>query len=347
MIPELNKLMRDITTAEVVRDFNKTNRSGLDFDTEIAYMMAVVERNHLDKKANVKLSKAPIDSLRDAIIQVSRIGLTLNPVLSLAYITPESGKAKYSVSYQGLINLMIDFGMVRSVYAEIVYKGDEFTLKLHPRKLDHTPYYVTGEKKGDLVGAYAVAELRGGGDMFEFITAEHIKKIRDTAKGKFIWDAWYEQMVMKTAVRALWKAVPKTKVSIEVLNAIENIDSDYKSLETQETEHEKKQVISKSTNAVHNVIDKLAFNRASGISALASTNKFDIDVPPLVDGKRSQDAIDYLSGQVSDNKITAKNISEAIKILNIKGFESKKELYLKAEENIINNILNGITGLKK
>lgn len=341
MIPELNKLMKDITTAEVVRDFNKTNRSGLDFDTEIAYMMAVVERNHLDKKASVKLSRAPIDSLRDAIIQVSRIGLTLNPVLSLAYITPESGKAKYSVSYQGLINLMIDFGMVRSVYAEIVYKGDEFTLKLHPRKLDHTPYYVTGQKKGDLVGAYAVAELRGGGDMFEFITAEHIKKIRDTAKGKFIWDAWYEQMVMKTAVRALWKAVPKTKVSVEVLNAIENIDSDYKSLETQEEEYSKAENQNKSTSAIGNLKKNFQPNEPN------MANKFDIDVPPLVNGKRSQDAIDYLSGQVSDNKITAKNISEAIKILNIKGFESKKELYLKAEEYVINNILNGITGLKK
>jgi len=68
---------------------------------------------------NDYLDKATIESKLQAVLNVAQVGLTLNPVLKLAYLVPrfENGAVKCFLepSYQGLVKLITDTGSAKNV----------------------------------------------------------------------------------------------------------------------------------------------------------------------------------------------------------------------------------------
>ena len=72
------------------------------------------------------LQKCSTESLRNAVINVAAVGLTINPAMKLAYLVPRKGVACLDISYIGLVKIATDSGGVLAVAAVPVRANDSF-----------------------------------------------------------------------------------------------------------------------------------------------------------------------------------------------------------------------------
>ncbi len=125
----------------------------------------------------------------------------------------------------GLYKMARNSGEVVTIWAELVYEGETFTVwpEDGERKFDHK--YDPLSRKGAIRGAYAVAKLRDGTVELEPMTREEIDKIRAVSKAKNgpAWSNWFTEMAKKSVVRRLCKRLP---LSAENLALIMESDSD-------------------------------------------------------------------------------------------------------------------------
>jgi recombinational DNA repair protein RecT len=130
--------------------------------------------------------------------------------------------------YRGLQELARRSGEVNEVVGEIRYSKDEFRITLgSDRKLVHVPLDVPISKRGDRLGAYAIADMCRSRPVFEYMDAEEILRIKNVVvsrakkKGKTtIWETENEgEMWRKTPIRRLAKRLPQTPSLIPFVQA--------------------------------------------------------------------------------------------------------------------------------
>lgn len=192
---------------------------------------------------NQKLQECSKESIVKAVWNVAVVGLTLNPVMGLAYLTPRFSNNQLECllmpSYKGLQKLAQDTGVVRTVESRLVYEGDEFevTYGLRP-DIIHKPK----GKKETIIAAYAVARLQTGEVQFEVMTKGELDEIREMSdswkalqagKAKSaIWDDHEGEMCRKTVVKRLLKYLPK--IDNPYLNEAIKLDNrDFKASDAQ------------------------------------------------------------------------------------------------------------------
>jgi recombination protein RecT len=90
-----------------------------------------------------------------------------------------------------------------------VRDGDKFDLDLGTaNSIVHRPAL---RDRGDVIGAYAIANLDGGHRELEWMDDEDLKAIEKvaTSRGKSpAWDGWQDQMQRKSVIRRLCKRLP-------------------------------------------------------------------------------------------------------------------------------------------
>lgn len=153
-----------------------------------------------------------------AIMACAQLGIEPNSPLGQAYLIPYGNNCQLILGYQGMIDLALRSGRVTSIKAYVVREGDHFEMEHGlDEKLVHIP---SGDEDAPLTHAYAVARIKDGDPIFTVLSKPAIEKRRKKgASGKGVsspWDDNYEAMAMKSAVRALWKWLPK---SAEMANA--------------------------------------------------------------------------------------------------------------------------------
>jgi len=205
--------------------------SEVDFKKEVSFAV-----QHFSK--NTYLSGATDESKLKAVLNVAQTGLTLNPVLKLAYLVPR--KSSYGLecclepSYQGLVKLVTDTGSASNIYSYPVYKGDEFVEVLGTSiDLIHKPK----RESKEITHVYAVAVLPNGTKQIEVMTKADVEEIRDYSEsykayksGKIkscIWVKNESEMYRKTVIRRLCKYLPKTERWEKLSTAINLDESDY------------------------------------------------------------------------------------------------------------------------
>lgn len=187
------------------------------------------------------LQNANADSIRNSVINVASIGLSLNPALAFAYLVPRDGKCCLDISYKGMVKIATDTGSIQWAKAELVYKGEPFQLNGYDSAPTHpfNPF-----DRGDIstvVGAYCVAKLHDGTFMVETMSREVLDKIRATSKAnnaKAPWSMWPEEMMKKSVIKRAYKSWPKTSrrlaEAIHIVNENEGLSDEY--LATKATE---------------------------------------------------------------------------------------------------------------
>lgn len=166
-----------------------------------------------------KLAQCTPESFLGCIIQASQLGLEVNTPLGHAYLLPFEDRKRgvvvcqLIIGFQGMIELARRSGLVKSIYAFPVYEGDSFswTLGLSP-DIKHTPMADPGEKPRRLTHVYAVARLDSDEAVFTVLTnADVIRyKNRSKASNSGPWVTDFEAMALKTAVRRLFRWLPKS-----------------------------------------------------------------------------------------------------------------------------------------
>ena len=182
---------------------------------------------------NPKLLECTQSSLIGSILTSAQLGLLPDDVLGEAYLIPFNNTRKgvvecqFMVGYKGLCTLAYRSGVVQSVQARAVFKGDEFEYEFGlNEKLYHVP---KGNKNpAEITHFYAVVRMKDGGHVFNVMTKEEVEQIRnESANYKFakykdstVWGKYFEEMGCKTVLRRMMKYVP---MSSEIARAV-NLD---------------------------------------------------------------------------------------------------------------------------
>jgi len=187
------------------------------FQKEMMYAMQAMSNNSY-------LASTDPKSIASAVLGVAMSGLTLNPVLGHGYLVPRKGKAVFQPGYQGLIYLLIKSGIVKQVEARAVHENDDFSLEYGTEtKLAHKP---TMKNKGDVIGFYAIATDKNDCKYIEYMGKDEVlaNAMRsDMNKKNGITGAWqtdFVEMGRKTAIRRLFKYLPKHTDDSSFLNRL-------------------------------------------------------------------------------------------------------------------------------
>lgn len=167
------------------------------------------------------------DSIRNAIVNVSLTGLTLNPVMKMAYLIPRKGKCVLDVSYIGLTKILTDTGSVKNIEAGLVYWGEPFELQRGTEPyIKHGLISDPNKPKGDIRGAYSVATLNDGSKSIEWMDATELMSIMQRSEsvksGKGgAWSTDPGEMCRKTVIKRHYKYLPKSERAIMAATAID------------------------------------------------------------------------------------------------------------------------------
>jgi len=175
-------------------------QSELSFAREAQFAVQII-------KGNEALLKCDHDSVKNSIINVAQVGLTLNPALKLAYLVPRKGKCTLDISYIGMIEIAINSGIVKNITADVICENDDFDYQKGTNPyIKHKPALST---RGEIIGAYAIAFLIGGGTHFEIMGKDEVLKAKQTSQTDMVWKAWESEMWKKTVIRRLFKYLKK------------------------------------------------------------------------------------------------------------------------------------------
>lgn len=220
---------------EMAREDFTVISPAMNFQKEFHYAMQMVTKT----KFSMDCFKAKPESLRNAIINVAGVGLSLNPAEKLAYLVPRDNQICLDVSYMGLLKLAQMDGAILWGQARPVRANDIFKLRGFDQEPIHEyDYFATAEERGALRGFYCVVKTVDGSYLTTIMSLEQIHKIRARSSSykAFLdkkvttpWETDYEEMCCKTVIKRAYKTWPKAVGSrlakaIEVLNEHEGID---------------------------------------------------------------------------------------------------------------------------
>ncbi len=179
-------------------------------------------------KASDSLQRCSEYSLFTSIAEVAQAGLSLDLHLGQCYLVPFSNIATVMYGYRGLQELARRSGEVNEIVGEIRYSKDEFHLTLgSDRKLIHVPLDAPESKRGERLGAYAIADMSRSRPVFEYMSMEQINRIKNAVvqraekKGKqSVWQTEHEaEMIRKTPIRRLAKRLPQSPAFLPFIQA--------------------------------------------------------------------------------------------------------------------------------
>jgi len=215
------------------------------FAKESQFALQLLTQKDFKGKDNFLLSTAKKnpESLRNAIVNIAAVGLSLNPVSKDAYLVPRDNRICLDVSFRGLCKLAERGGGIKLVQAKIVRDNDEFELNGALKEPTHK--YSPFKDRGEIVGVYCIAICDTGEVLTEVMTVQECYYIRDRTQiwqrsGKGPWKDFPEQMMLKTVVKRAAKMWPSTKSgihihkAIEVINEHEGIDFEKEKTEAEE-----------------------------------------------------------------------------------------------------------------
>ena len=221
MSNELMQVPKQAIADAKARFVDTAERSGPDWKAESMFAYQACANN--DYLAEVATGNPW--SLTMAMINVAAIGVTLNPVRQLAFLVPRDGRVILDVSYRGLIQVAADEGAILWAKAEIVRENDHFDYRGPAQAPDHC-FNPFDTDRGEIVGAYCLAQLPSGAILVEAMPIDEIWKARDRSmayakKRKGSWVDFPEEMIKKTVIKRASKTWPHTNrlaTAIDYLN---------------------------------------------------------------------------------------------------------------------------------
>lgn len=204
-----------------------TSEPSIEFDREAAFAIQVLEGNTY----LLGVARSNPNSLRNAITNVSAIGISLNPASKLSYLVPRDGKVCLDISYIGMMHLAQQCGAIQWGQAVLVRETDEFALRGIAQEPIHK-YNPFNKERGGVVGVYVVVKTDGGDFLTHAMSIEEVFAIRDRSAA---WKAWISkkakcpwvtdegEMIKKTCVKQSAKYWPRRD---RLDNAVHHMNTD-------------------------------------------------------------------------------------------------------------------------
>lgn len=208
----------------VQQDFtaNLSDDAKINLASEAGFAVQVIQSNSF---AMGVAQKNPA-SLRNAVMNIAAIGISLNPAEKLAYLVPRGGAICLDISYRGLAQIAVDSGAADWVDARIVYANDDYQPRGIGELPEHRPANPFAGNRGAIVGVYAAAKRKDGTYAVKELPIDRINAIKarsESAKrGSGPWKTDEEEMILKTAVKSVVKMLQGTNKRIDAAVAMLN-----------------------------------------------------------------------------------------------------------------------------
>lgn len=175
--------------------------------------------------AKQSITNLDVQSIREAFKASLDTGIPVDK-RQLAYVIKYGNAIQYHIGFKGFISRIKEIYPTAQVKAELVYKGDTFTVEKVDGQARYThkvanPFATTK----DLAGAYAYVQYVDNGKEYSFIETmgkDEIDKIRGKAKTGMVWNEWYGEMAKKAVIRRLCKTLFIGNPRIQVLEDVDN-----------------------------------------------------------------------------------------------------------------------------
>jgi recombinational DNA repair protein RecT len=191
----------------------KAEPDSAEFGQFVNEVSLAIHKAYKKDGSNPLLDATPA-SLRSSIREAAGFGYSLNPRLGDCYLIPRSGVVEMQSGYKGLNKLAWRSGILSSLHADCVYKGESYERfggTERPR-IEHKPDD-TGTKRTnkwpDILCAYATAFV---GDSKHAVFQVAPKWRLGLARGNGTTDAWKghpDAMCRKTALIMLASELPR------------------------------------------------------------------------------------------------------------------------------------------
>ncbi len=134
------------------------------------------------------------------------------------------GKLMATYDYQAYKNKVLSIYPKAVFDFQLVYKGDKFQFRKESGKITYTHELADPfSNERELVGAYGIIKLPTG-EFIETLNTTEIAKIKATAKTTYIWDKWFDRMVLKSIIKRICKVALKDQ--FKNIEAIDNENYD-------------------------------------------------------------------------------------------------------------------------
>lgn len=178
-------------------------------DTFVRLAQGVLRR---DPKLAQAAQRNP-GSFMAALLECARLGH--DPGTPAFYLVPFGNEVQGVEGYRGIVDRIYRAGAVSAIKAELVYERDHY--RFNPTTMN-VPEFEPDDfaaDRGDLIGAFAYAELKDGGtSRVVRINRTYIDKVKAESRGSNSssspWSKWFDQMVLKTVLRRLEAFVPSS-----------------------------------------------------------------------------------------------------------------------------------------
>ncbi|MCW2165373.1 recombination protein RecT [Microbacterium hydrothermale] len=162
-----------------------------------------------------QLMQADPKTLLGGVMLAAQLRLEIGSGLGEFYLTPRKERGAQIclpiIGYQGLIKLALRSEFVMNVQAFLVRRGDQFSYGANAERgmfYDWVPQDF--EETRDWIGVVATAKMRAGGTTWVYLTRTQVMDRRPSYWASTPWKTNEDEMVKKTAVRALAKYLPKS-----------------------------------------------------------------------------------------------------------------------------------------
>ena len=172
---------------------------------------------------NPKLLQADKNSLMQTFMRAAQDGLYLDGREAAAVQYGQS--VQYIPMVEGMIKVLHNSGLIKTISAEVVYENDLFDYELGTKpQLTHKPLIV-GDR-GKPICVYAIAVTTNGGEYMELMNMQEIEKCRAVSKASSSphspWVKWFDQIAKKTVMHRIAKRLPKN----DAINSVVSVDDD-------------------------------------------------------------------------------------------------------------------------
>ncbi len=222
--------------AEAERKFSEIAKSEgnlVSYQKEAMFALQLVGKSEL-------LQRCAPESIRNAVINIASVGLSLNPATKHAYLVPRDGQAVLDISYMGLLHIATGSGSIITGKAVIVRANDlfEFFGPFETPLHKFNPFE-SREARGEIIGVYCVAKIHDGSVQVDTMSMERVHEIRERSKaynrkgdkapsGPWVTDP--EEMILKTIIKNASKTWPKNdriSTAAHVLNEHEGLRQEF------------------------------------------------------------------------------------------------------------------------
>lgn len=179
---------------------------------------ALVRWALLDLQTNERLAECPPLQIYMGLLACATAGLEPGALKQHAFLVPFRDRkqgitvCQYIPGWRGMIVQARRSREVRGVHANVVYEAELPTFDIDTGSnpyVKHKPC-LTGDR-GDIVGAYATADMAQGKPEIEWMGREdldQIKKMATSRSASPAWSDWEDQMMRKAPIRRLAKRLP-------------------------------------------------------------------------------------------------------------------------------------------